>query len=387
MAVLSSVGVAIPINISESGLNMTSGLLGVVVGGVMGVIVGLPASVFFEDRLKRKWDHLRRDLGRRRGFGTIMSTLRPFTIGPLQTSCVIVEGDGENPIGEDAIKVFVEHKMVQLPPELDAWRAEIAKQMDADRQAGITKEWNGPRYAVAELSISRDPVDESPEVYLKLQHSDYCTFLAAQNLDRQFADGTTPRSRYLTPFPIGAAPAFMANSLGVYVAVITKDGKVLFSRRSTQVKIRPGVWNASISEGLSRSIDSRGRDVPELHAVARRGLKEELALERTEYELDLLAFVLDCDLNHWAAVFIAQSDVVTQQTLEARWTRGVPDRWEHEEFAFAPFTVASVAQFMLDPARRDNWAPIAPAVYYLALVNMFGRTRVERTIARLTRDS
>jgi len=153
------------------------------------------------------------------------------------------------------------------------------------------------------------------------------------------------------------------------------------------VKIRPGVWNASISEGLSRSIDSRGRDVPELHAVARRGLKEELALERTEYELDLLAFVLDCDLNHWAAVFIAQSDVVTQQTLEARWTRGVPDRWEHEEFAFAPFTVASVAQFMLDPARRDNWAPIAPAVYYLALVNMFGRTRVERTIARLTRDS
>ncbi|MGA5195719.1 hypothetical protein [Streptomyces exfoliatus] len=104
-----------------------------------------------------------------------------------------------------------------------------------------------------------------------------------------------------------------------------KDGKMPFSRRSAHVAgPNSSRWNSSANEGLARK-----HDLPEdarpisLHAVARRGLHEELAVHATDaLDLELLGFGLDLDNHQWAAFFRAVLPALDEKTLRLRWTRG-----------------------------------------------------------------
>jgi ADP-ribose pyrophosphatase YjhB (NUDIX family) len=222
-------------------------------------------------------------------------------------------------------------------------------------------------------------------VHLRLRPTDYYTFLAAQQLDRRLPDGSTPRSTYLDPDEPLKAPAFLQCSFATNIAVVTADDMLVVSRRSDRVRMAPGVWNSSVNEGLSRHIDSAGRSAPDLHAVARRGMREELALEPHEYSLELLAFVLDVDKRHWSAHFFARLKELRSDDLQARMSRGVADRWEHQTIDHVPFKPATVVRYMLRDDRVHRWAPLAPALFHLALVHAYSRTLVERVEAQVVR--
>jgi hypothetical protein len=149
----------------------------------------------------------------------------------------------------------------------------------------------------------------------------------------------------------------------VNVAVVTTDGLLVGSQRSDRVRMAPGVWNSSVDEGMSRHIDSSGRNAPDVHAVARRGVREELSLEPHEYALELLAFALDVDKRHWSAHFCARLKDLTREGLQARMSRGVADRWEHQTIDHVPFHPAAVVTYMLRADRIHRWAPLAPALF------------------------
>ncbi|GHE04248.1 hypothetical protein GCM10010339_34920 [Streptomyces alanosinicus] len=349
----------------------------------MGAILGMVCAVVFQQPLQDAWYRLRR------GSTTTMRTLRrreasapawqTFSLGPLRTSALIVEGDGSSPVPPEAIGIQVLDEEVVLPPDMAGWRDEIAEEAERSRAQGRTPPWNGPRYAVESFEVSRTPLDERPEVRLRLRPTDYYTFLAAQQLDRELPDGTTPRSRYLDPDDPLAAPSFLHCSFAVNVAVVTADDMLVVSRRSNRVRMAPGVWNSSVNEGLSRHNDS------DLHAAARRGMWEELSLEPHEYSLDLLAFVLDLDKRHWSGHFYARLNDVSSAGLRTRMSRGVTDRWEHQSVDYVPFRPATVVAYMLRTDRVQRWAPLAPALFHLALVHVYGRTRVERMAAQVLR--
>lgn len=182
-----------------------------------------------------------------------------------------------------------------------------------------------------------------------------------------------------------AAPAFLQCSFAVNVAVVTADDLLVVSQRSDRVRMAPGVWNSSVNEGLSRHIDSSGRNAPDLYAVARRGMREELSLEPHEYSLTLLAFVLDVERRHWSAHFHAKLTDLTRDGLQARMSRGVADRWEHQTIDYVPFRAAEVARYLLRTDRVHRWAPLAPELFHLALVHVHGRTAVERAEAQVVR--
>lgn len=179
----------------------------------------------------------------------------------------------------------------------------------------------------------------------------------------------------------------MSSSFGVYVAVVTADEMVVTAKRSADVGAFPGRWDASANEALSRSLDSHGRTPPSLYDVARRGLYEELALDRSEYRLELLAFDLDRGTNQWGCMFVAFAHEITSGHLADRRTRGVADKWEHEEVEFVRLTVEDVITHLLRADRRHCWTPVAPALYYLTLVRRFGRATVERRAARVLRST
>ena len=362
---------------------MLSGPWGILVGGVVGVV----ASVLFEDhllktrkRLGRRVTTVRRRLGRSEPAAKTL-----FEIGPIRTSQLIVEGDGTQVIDEQRVSVMVTHQPVEVPAEIQPWIDEVAQEQAARRQRGEQSFWNGPNYAVEGLVVSRSPLDEFPEVCLRVRESDYFTFLATQQLDRELPGGGTLRSRYLDGQDPLRAPAFLASSFGTNVALVTADQQLIFARRSDEVGSRPGVWSSSANEALSRRLDSDGRSAPELYRVMRRGISEELAIEREEYLLELLAFGVDTELHQWGAFFTGTLRGLTGDEVLERRTRGVADKWESQELKLIPFEIGPVCEFIAAEHAKDNLAPHTPALVHLALVHRYGRRTVEREALRTLR--
>lgn len=301
---------------------LSSGLVGLVVGAVLGLVL----TVLFEDNLKSLRSTTISRVRKVRARATLPSPVAEFHLGPLRTTVLIVEGDGQQVIDEQAVRVMVDPTDVTLPDDVARLRQEVIEQQGARRQAGLQGHWNGPSYAVVGLSIERNGIDESPGACLQLRSADYFTFLATQQLDRELDDGQTLRAKYLDPYPPTRPPDFMSASFGVYVAVVTADDMVVFAKRSTNVGAFPGCWDASANEALSRSLDSHGRTPPSLYDVARRGLHEELGLDCAEYRLELLAFNIDRGTNQWGSMFAAFLHDVTSSDVADRRARGVADK-------------------------------------------------------------
>jgi len=122
-----------------------------VTNGVVGAVLGMLFAVLFQQPLQDAWYRLRRrsrsairSLGRQEESGPAWRT---FSLGPLQTSALIVEGDGDALIPPETVFVHVLDEEVALPPEMASWRDEIAEESERLRQEGRTPLWNGSRNA------------------------------------------------------------------------------------------------------------------------------------------------------------------------------------------------------------------------------------------------
>ena len=370
---------------------MASFLSGVWGGAIVGAVIGLLVTVLLENFLidvkTRGLQKATKRLALRRIQRTeAMRSSVPelFRLGDIQTSMYLIEGDGTAAISEHHISILVNDEEVILPVELREWRDEIASTQEARRKDHLSHFWNGPGYAISGFAVSRTLLDEEPEVFLRLKSTDYFSFLATQQLDRAFADGSTPRNRYLEPFakdPL-RVPEFMNLSFGTNVALITSDSKLVLGRRSKRVGSRPGVWNSSANEALSRTLDSRGRTAPNLYDVMRRGIDEELGVESSDYRLDMLAVHIDTQLHQWGANWIARCSLSEDQVVQHR-ASGTPDKWEHESLLMLPFAPTPVLAFLSQCDAQGSAAPNLYLLCYLALVNEYGRKTVEAAIQKM----
>ncbi|MCJ1676728.1 translation initiation factor 2 [Streptomyces sp. APSN-46.1] len=292
-----------------------------------------------------------------------------FSVVGRVTDCYIHEGDGTRPITEENVRVLYTHRRVQFPDELGAWRREIADEEARKQAAGEPYRWNNPRFAVESLVVSRTHRDEKPQVTLSLIDADYYDFLTTSlNLGRTLRNGSTLRKQYLEDADPLDAPPWMFCSLGVNVAVETgKDGRMLFSHRSARVAgPNASRWNSSANEGLAANHDLSESGEISLHRVARRALREELAVQSSDrVDLELLGFGLDLRNNQWSVFFRAVLEDLGEEELRARWSRGVEDKWEHDRYEFTPADPRSVLTFLRD---TPLWSPCAPALFYLSLV-------------------
>ncbi|MFH8477092.1 translation initiation factor 2 [Streptomyces sp. NPDC018000] len=307
-----------------------------------------------------------------------MTLMDRFTVIGRQTDCHVFEGDGTSPIAEENMRVRYVPERVELPDEVAEWRREIEAEEARKEAAGEPYRWNNPRFAVRRLVVSRTHTAEVPVATLTLCDADYYDFLATSiYLDRGQKNGLTLRQQYLEGKDLLEVPSFMFCSFGVNVAVETgKDGKMLFSRRSSRVAgPNTSKWNSSANEGLASNHDLSPDGRVSLHAAARRALREELAvLDSDEVDLELLGFGFDVRNNQWAGFFRAVLTDLSEEDLRVRWSRGVADKWEHEGHAFVDAGPESVLRFIRDEP-EESWTPCAPALFYLALVRGAVRAR------------
>jgi hypothetical protein len=365
-----------------------------IAGSIAGAFIGLVIPVLFEDYLLHWREFIARYLKIRlsrikRHSDDEQKREAPelFKLGPLRTNVMIIEGDGAQVIDEQNVHIIIDSRPVKLPAEIAIWRREIiCKQKDLTAD-GKQHFWNGLNYAVSSFAVSRKITEEEPEIFFRLQASDYATFLATQQLDRRFKDGSTPRIRYLEPHrknPLDV-PAFMSSSFGTNAAVLTADGYFIFAQRSGAVGSRPNLWSVSANEALSRTLDNRGRSAPNLYDVMRRGISEELAIQDDEYSLELLNIHIDVEFNLWGGSWIAVLRDLTGDDVLERRTRGAPDKWEHKALRLVEADPETMLEFMLATTSAHEMVLGTSSVFYFALVRRFGRQTVERALKKVLR--
>jgi hypothetical protein len=78
-----------------------------------------------------------------------------FRLGPLTTSCQILEGNGEQAIDRKSVRVIVTEEDVVLPAFVEVFRDEVVREQEERRRAGRENFWNGAE--VRRLRPRREP--------------------------------------------------------------------------------------------------------------------------------------------------------------------------------------------------------------------------------------
>lgn len=296
-----------------------------------------------------------------------------FNFGKLETTWLVKDGTGEQAYERENIICHYQREPLTLPASLSRAKQKIEKEQEERRIQGIRPVFsNGHRYYLHQFVISRTERQEKPQLHFWFGPSDYFTYLATnqrlgdESLRRQYIPTEWDR-----PIP------FFSNAFAIYLCVITEDNYLILTQRSRDVGSRPGEFNISANEGLSRDLDQLG-NAPDVYSCAIRGLKEELEINRRISEIELLSFGVDTHLAHWALLGMTKTNQTKNDIIKAR-SRGVHDKWENTGIDFVPFHLDAVIKYVY---LVQPWAPAALACIYHCLVRSFGRSECDTALQR-----
>lgn len=297
-----------------------------------------------------------------------------LTFGPIQTTWLVKDGTGEFSYERENIVCHYENKALKLPPNLQNEVENVQKDQNKNREKGKGPFFfNGPRYYFDRFIITRTEREERPQLELWFGPSTYYTYLATnQQLHEK---------KFRKQYPINSweqPPKFFSNAFAIYLCVITDDNYLILTQRSQNVGSRPGEFNISANEALSRDFDNVGNK-PDIYGCAIRGLSEELALDQRATDINFLSFGVDTLLGHWALLGFTKTQKTKHDLIVAR-SQGVRDKWENSRIAFVPFNLDEVISYILNANRP--WAPGAIACIYHTLVAEFGREACDEALRK-----
>jgi len=295
-----------------------------------------------------------------------------FSFGHLKTTWKTLDGDGSRCYRPQHLHTYYIPSPQELPEELQARRQRIQQEQEQRRAQGLPFFWNGEMYALDRFVIGREPTHEDMTLDLWFRPSDYYTFLATN----MSLNEPELREQYLADVDWYEPVPSFSHSFGVSLAVITVDGYTIFTQRGKHVGSRPAIYETSVVEGLSRSLDAdTASGAPDVYRCACRGLAEELGLyEGADFaraDILFLSFGMDTRYALRGLTGMVKINKRIEQLLR-RWENGVQDKFENQKLFPVPFTPKDVITFAYT---HQPFAP-GPTLYY-ALVYEFGRSVIE----------
>lgn len=351
------------------------------VSSLIGGIIGLLIAVMLEEPLnsaKRRFVKWFRMIFYRPRLTT--PPPQTFGLGRLNTSWLVIDGDGGMTYSPATIRCIVDNTPASLPPEIIQLRSRIEEREIAKMEKGLDYQRNGPLYALDRYHIGRTQPDEHMEVVFTFRPTDYYTFQATvKSLDEnsmQSPSTATLRQEYLQGRDLSQPIPSLANGFVIALVIITKDKKLVLSHRSDRVGVRPGELDASVVEGvhpvLDRSSIHRG---PDLYRTAIRGAQEEIGIELVQEEITFLGFGVDIEYYQWNMIGVARISETAHEALEHR-RRGIGGKWETRQFEIIESDPRSVFSYLKN---QRIWSTGLVAVYW-ALVHYHGRKRVDSAV-------
>lgn len=302
-----------------------------------------------------------------------------FSFGKLKTTWLTLDGDGRSCYFPQHIRSHYIPVAKELPGELHVRRKQLQQEQERKKAQGLPSFWNGEIYALDRFVIGREPTNEHMTLDLWFRPSDYYTFLTT-NMSLKDID---LREKYLPDVDWFETVPDFSHSFGVSLAVVTADGYTLFTQRGKNVGSRPGTYETSVVEGLSRPIDQGPHgEAPDLYRCASRGLAEELGLlESVDFSAsDILFLSFGVDTRY--ALRGVTGMIKVKKSIEKllnRWQNGVRDKFENQKLFPVPFTPKDVVTFAYS---HQPFSP-GPTLYY-ALVHEFGYPMVEDAFDQLS---
>lgn len=358
---------------------LITSLVSGVIGLILGVILEQPLADLKELAI-HSW--------KRFTFGPKhpVKPIETLSFGNLPSTWLVLDGEGELEYTPDTIECHFDPREVDLPSDLLELKRQIQREEEEKRERGLPYRWDGPIYSLQRFLISRTALEENISLQLWFGPSSYFTFLATNmSLDKTILDEGNPiplREKYFQQVDWYRPREFFSNSFGVDLAIITSDEYLLITERSELVGSRPGEFNISANEGLSRMLDrSEQSDAPDLYRCGIRGAAEELGIGLRRSDITFLTFGVDTQYSQWGLLGFAKTDQRLQQILLWRGA-GVKDKWENTKIHPVQFRPDTVTQFVLS---NTPWAPGALACIYHALVHEFGRAKVEAAITKYSK--
>lgn len=297
-----------------------------------------------------------------------------FSFGPLKTASIVLDGDGEEVYLPGNIRTHYDPQPATFFDEVMQAKEQIQREQEEKQARGEPYQWNGEKYHLSKIVISREPAREQMVLILWLKPRDHYTGLAT----RRCLDDPAFREKYLadewdTPI-VG-----MSCSLGVDLTVVSADGFAFLTQRGRHQSVNQGVYCTSVSEAVSPTRDrsATGR-APDLYACARRGIMEELGLSASHdfspEDIQLLSFSVDTHYALYGLRGIAHVNKSAEEILHT-WRDGVKDKTENKHLFAVPFTPEAICEFVF------THQPFSGLVcLYHALVHEFGRETVDRII-------
>lgn len=246
--------------------------------------------------------------------------------------------------------------------------------------------------ALKGLMLARTGKDERQYIQLEYQQSDYCHHRTMREIWMKELSLQEKNDRIVCKLEIDK---YFSTSFGLHVAVLTNEGegniqKFIFAQRTKKSGMSsPGLITCGAVESCSVHdyVQRDGRNCVDLIKTAARGLCEELGLNLTDSDLDaitLTTIYLKFDTHEWGMCGfvnlcdkrIAEKNRISANNLQARFSSGPKDKFEHQGLNIVPFTLETMVEYVL--SNHQSFASSAKLVVTKVMQAFFGWGEVQK---------
>src|SRR5260370_35763705 len=164
-----------------------------------------------------------------------------FAFGRLKTTLMVLDGDGTEAYFPANIHTHYDPQPAVFFDEVIQAKKQIQQEQEEKQQNGEPHQWNGQKYHLSNIVISREPIHEDMTLGLWLKPRDHYTGLAT----RRCLDNLDFRKKY-DPDDWSTPVTGFSCSVGVDITAISSDGYVLFTQRGQNQSAHQKMYHCSV---------------------------------------------------------------------------------------------------------------------------------------------
>ncbi len=216
--------------------------------------------------------------------------------------------------------------------------------------------------------LSKNPISSTDSPTLILEF-DKCLYSEIQFFKDEVLLSSTEKNRLLKSIEEDPLTIKFPHSMCLHLTIITKDNKILLTKRSNKVAYYPNTWSVSIEEQLAKD-DFKNENDKVLDNLLDRSLKEELGFSTDFYDIKnfrILSVFLESDILNCSLCGVLNINISAE---EVNQILSVKPRNDHEFTKWNFINWDNLKQEL--KLTKRNLHPSSSYRMLLCLINKFG---------------
>ncbi len=342
---------------------------------ILWIFVGMVVNTIFQAPISKVYSKFREVVSRvfpEKGEKNIGE--RAFIIGKRVTNAVIIEGDGYSSFKD--IRAHIQEELPDvLPQEILDYRKKSVEKLE-ERNAST---WHEENLSLYKYNVIRTGNVDDSTIEIFLTPKDF--YEVYSTIDNLNSGKPSLREKYIETFSFESNATYpLPNAIGICLCAITKESKIIFVTRSTEVAFRPNENDVSVVKRLMRAdIEQKPLD---LSNVCYRAACEEIGdMSKDKVDVSVLGLVFDKEYNQWNLIGCVCVDM-TQDELISRRNSGVLGKWQSKNLDFISFNPKDVFQYL---STHKIWDMGIVATYFTLVYKGYSKERLDKFIEKYLR--